>query len=212
MPTTDTQVQELIINQLTEAEYNAALEAGTINENELYMVTDVQYPTMNDLNGYQPLINSSNKLSSSLVSGLSNVATSGDYNDLTNKPTLSNVATSGDYNDLTNKPSVVQSDWAETNSSAPAFILNKPTLANIATTGEYSDLVNAPVLASVATSGNYNDLTNKPTLSSVAISGEYSDLLNKPTLSSVATSGDYNDLTNKPTWTYNAQTETLTLG
>ena len=136
MPTTDTQVQELIINQLTEAEYNAAVQAGTINENELYMVTDVQYPTMNDLNGYQPLINSSNKLSSSLVSGLSSVATSGDY----------------------------------------------------------------------------NDLTNKPTLSSVAISGEYSDLLNKPTLSNVATSGDYNDLTNKPTWTYNAQTETLTLG
>ena len=44
------------------------------------------------------------------------------------------------------------------------------------------------------------------------MSGDYNDLTNKPTLSNVATSGDYNDLTNKPTWTYNAQTETLTLG
>ena len=182
MPTTDTQVQELIINQLTEAEYNAALQAGTINENELYMVTDVQYPTINDLNGYQPLINSSNKLSSSLVSGLSSVATSGDYNDLTNKPT------------------VVQSDWNVTDTTNAAYIINKPTIPAAQVQSDWN-----------ATSG-MAAILNKPTLSSVAISGEYSDLLNKPTLSNVATSGDYNDLINKPTWTYNAQTETLTLG
>ena len=37
----------------------------------------------------QPLINNDNKLSASLISGLSNVATSGSYNDLRNKPNLS---------------------------------------------------------------------------------------------------------------------------
>ena len=37
----------------------------------------------------QPLINNDNKLSASLVSGLSSVATSGSYNDLSNKPDLS---------------------------------------------------------------------------------------------------------------------------
>lgn len=37
----------------------------------------------------QALITNDNKLSASLVSGLSSVATSGSYNDLTNKPDLS---------------------------------------------------------------------------------------------------------------------------
>lgn len=60
----------------------------------------------------------------SMIEGLSSVATSGDYNDLANKPTipagythpdshpvsmitgLSKVATSGSYNDLANKPTI----------------------------------------------------------------------------------------------------------
>lgn len=37
------------------------------------------------------------------------VATSNDYNDLTNKPALGAVATSNDYNDLTNKPTALSS-------------------------------------------------------------------------------------------------------
>lgn len=47
-----------------------------------------------------------------MITGLSDVAISGDYNDLINKPDISNiegladVATSGDYNDLINKPTI----------------------------------------------------------------------------------------------------------
>lgn len=41
-----------------------------------------------DLSGYQPKITSSAKLAASLVSGLATVATSGSYNDLSNKPTI----------------------------------------------------------------------------------------------------------------------------
>ena len=221
----DTSVQELIINKLTKAQYDAALSAGTINENELYMVTDTTYPTTEDLvANYQPLINESNKLAASLVSGLANIATTGEYSDLVNAPVLANIATSGeysdlvnapvlatvattgDYNDLTNKPSVVQSDWAETNSAAPAFILNKPTLANIATTGEWADLVNVPAFKNIATTAEWSDLVNVPAFKNIATTAEYSDLVNAPVLASVATSGDYNDLTNKPTvdQTYNA--------
>lgn len=40
------------------------------------------------------------------VTGLSTVATSGAYSDLSGKPTLSTVATSGSYNDLSNKPTI----------------------------------------------------------------------------------------------------------
>lgn len=59
---------------------------------------------------------------------------SGNYNDLTNKPTLF----SGSYNDLT----------------------DKPTLSTVATSGSYNDLNNLPTLFS----GNYEDLNNTPTL------------------------------------------------
>ena len=38
----------------------------------------------------------------------------------------------------------VQSDWAETDSSNPAYIKNKPTLATVATSGSYNDLSDKP--------------------------------------------------------------------
>lgn len=37
---TDTNLSNLIINQLTTSQYNEALSAGTINDNELYLITD----------------------------------------------------------------------------------------------------------------------------------------------------------------------------
>lgn len=49
-----------------------------------------------------------------------------------NKPNLATVATSGSYNDLTDKPDIpgsqVQSDWTETDTSSKAYILHKPDL------------------------------------------------------------------------------------
>jgi len=81
---------------------------------------------------------------------------SGDYNDLTNKPTLATVATSGDYNDLTNLPTLFDGNYNS--------LTNLPTLATVATSGDYNDLTNLPTLATVATSGDYNDLTNLPTI------------------------------------------------
>ena len=146
-----------------------------------------------------------------------------------NKPNLATVATSGSYNDLSNKPTIpdaqVQADWDESDSTKVDYIKNKPTLATVATSGDYDDLLDKPNLSTVATSGSYNDLSNKPTipdaqvqsnwtesdntkvdfiknkpnLATVATSGSYNDLSNKPNLSTVATSGSYNDLSNKPT-------------
>ena len=141
-----------------------------------------------------------------------------------NAADLSAVATSGDYNDLSNLPTIpaaqVPSDWNAT--AGVARILNKPNLSAVATSGNYSDLNGAPTLAPVATSGDYDDLSNlptipaaqvpsdwnatagvarilnKPNLSAVATSGNYSDLNGAPTLAPVATSGDYDDLSNKP--------------
>lgn len=139
-----------------------------------------------------------------------------------NKPQLATVATSGSYNDLTDKPVIpeqAQADWDESDSSATDYIKNKPTLfsgsyndltdkpnlATVATTGEYGDLIGAPHFANVAISGDYNDLENKPIITAPvnadwdeSDSSDLAYILNKPNLATVATSGDYNDLTNKP--------------
>ena len=49
-----------------------------------------------------------------------------------NKPDLKPVATSGSYNDLTDKPEIpteqIQSDWAQSDSSKKDFIKNKPEI------------------------------------------------------------------------------------
>ena len=83
------------------------------------------------------------------------------YSEIDNTPTLATVATSGDYDDLTNKPTIpaaqVNSDWNA--ASGVAEILNKPTLATVATSGDYTDLTNTPVPA-YENKGQITDLNN----------------------------------------------------
>lgn len=67
-----------------------------------------------------------------------------DYSKFTGTPDLADVAISGDYNDLSNRPSIpaaqVQSNWNAT--TGMGAILNKPNLAAVATSGDYNDLTN----------------------------------------------------------------------
>ena len=119
-----------------------------------------------------------------------------------NKPTLSTVATSGDYNDLTNKPTIpsaqVQSDWSQSDNTQVDFIKNKPSLAAVATSGSYTDLSNTPTIpaAQVQSDWSQSDNTqvdfikNKPTLATVATSGSYADLSNTPMEIPTISSGD----------------------
>lgn len=98
--------------------------------------------------------------------------TSQDITDWNNKSDFS-----GDYDDLTNKPTIpaaqVQADWNA--NSGVEQILNKPTLGTAAAAdttdfataaqGSKADTAVQPAdLATVATSGDYNDLLNKPTI------------------------------------------------
>ena len=153
-----------------------------------------------------------------------------------NKPNLATVATSGDYDDLSNKPTIpaaqVQSDWSQSDNTQVDYIKNKPNLATVATSGSYDDLSdkpsipaaqvqsdwsesdntkadyikNKPNLATVATSGDYADLSNKPTIPAAPVQSNWNEsdssslayIQNKPNLATVATSGSYDDLTNKP--------------
>lgn len=114
------------------------------------------------------------------VSGLADVATSGDYEDLTNKPTipaaythptshpasmiagLADVATSGSYDDLTDKPTIPSAYTHP--ASHPASMISG--LATVATSGSYNDLSNKPTIPTVPTSlpangGNADTVDNK---------------------------------------------------
>lgn len=162
--------------------------------------------------------------------GASNV----EWDDIQDKPEFATVATSGSYNDLSDKPEIpgqVNADWDA--NSGVAQILNKPNLATVATSGDYTDLSNKPTILTqwFGTQQEYDAITvkdpdtiyniegggqvqanwtesdssdpsfirNKPTLATVATSGSYNDLSNTPNLATVATSGSYNDLSDKPT-------------
>ena len=104
--------------------------------------------------------------------------------DYPKKSDLAKVATSGDYTDLINTPTIpsieglatetyVQNKIAEVVNSAPGTLDTLDELAqalgddpNFATTmaTELGKKANKADLATVATSGSYNDLSNKPTI------------------------------------------------
>ena len=136
-------------------------------------------------------------------------AASGDAQIL-NKPSLATVATSGSYNDLSNKPTIpaaqVNSDWNAT--SGKAQILNKPTIPTalsqlsadathrVVTDTEkstWNGKQNALTFDSAPASGSTNPVTSGGIYSALAAKA------NTSSLATVATSGSYNDLSNKPT-------------
>lgn len=57
------------------------------------------------------------------------------WGDVTGKPSFATVATSGSYNDLTNKPTIpaaqIQSDWTQSDNTKKDFIKNKPTIPTV---------------------------------------------------------------------------------
>lgn len=109
-----------------------------------------------------------------------------------NKPNLATVATTGDYEDLSNKPTIpaaqVQSDWSQSDNTQVDYIKNKPSLATVATSGSYDDLTDKPSIPAAQVQSDW-DQSNSQAVDYIK---------NKPTLSAVATSGDYDDLSNKP--------------
>lgn len=159
--------------------------------------------------------------------------TSVSWSEVSDKPAFATVATSGDYDDLTNKPTIpaaqVNSDWNA--SSGVAQILNKPT--NLVTTNTAQTITGQKSFSNASfstrpsfanglqfdygisheitvkesgsgSSGTYNfDFPAKSgTLaltSDIPTTMAWNNVTGKPTFATVATSGSYNDLSNKPT-------------
>jgi hypothetical protein len=179
MSNIDSRVNDLVINSLTKEQYDAALEAGTISDTELYMITDVEYPTTTDIANmianYTPTEN------------LANVALSGEYSDLLNVPTVDQTYNNSSTNAqsgtavadaISEKSKVSMKNW---NTSVTTDI--DELIINNLTHDEYINLVNTGQIQSdelyMVTDEDYVQPSD---LSNVAFSGEYSDLLNKPTI------------------------------
>jgi hypothetical protein len=175
---------------------------------------------------------------------------SGDYNDLTNKPTIPTVPTnvseltndagyltsfteaqvlsighdtiyltggsyvklpagfSGDYNDLTNKPTIPTVPTNVSEFTNDAGYLTSFTEAQVLSIGHDTIYLTGGsyVKLPAGFSGNYNDLTNKPTIPTVPTNvSEFTNDAGYITSYSetdpvfTAWNKDYNDLTNKPT-------------
>ena len=104
------------------------------------------------------------------------------WENITGKPTFATVATSGSYNDLTNKPTIPSAYTLPTASSTVLGGVKIGSGINIssgAISATYLSVGAAAAshthtasqvtgLATVATSGSYNDLTNKPSIPSLS--------------------------------------------
>lgn len=104
----------------------------------------------NALSGKQPVGNYATSTQGALADSASQPGHTHTTADLTDfSSAFAKVATTGNYNDLTNTPAVppaqVNSDWSAT--TGVSQILNKPDLAQVATTGDYNDLTNTPSIA-----------------------------------------------------------------
>lgn len=73
--------------ELTQAEYDALVSAGTVDQTAFYIITDA---TEIDISNYYTTAQTQSAITSA-INGLATVATSGSYNDLSNKPTIPTV-------------------------------------------------------------------------------------------------------------------------
>lgn len=111
-----------------------------------------------------------------------------------NSSSLSTVATSGSYNDLTNKPTIpaaqVNSDWNA--ASGVAQILNKPTLATVATSGSYNDLSDKPVIPAGVTVDQTLDTSSTNAIANSAVATALNSKADSSALSDYATTSAMN--------------------
>lgn len=174
----------------------------------------------------QLLSNASNGNVPNYNDPLNNVAYTGNYNDLLNRPSIPTKLTDVGIVDGSAGQSLTTDGtgnftFRDIEATSVNFnnVTNKPTTLagygiNDAFTGNYNDLLNKPNLFS----GNYNDLTNKPSVpadlsdltdnTNLLFDGQYINLTGKPIIptdvnqltdtSNLFFSRSYNDLTNKP--------------
>lgn len=142
------------------------LSTGTVQTSVLDLpIASEQYPGLITAEGFTKLEGIEEGAQVNVQSDWNESAADSDAF-IKNKPNLAPVATSGSYNDLTDKPSApeipdqVNADWNAT--SGVAQILNKPNLATVATSGQYNDLEGKPAIPPAVTLPGVNVVNSFP--------------------------------------------------
>lgn len=112
-------------------------------------------------------------------------------NNLTKTADLAAVATSGSYNDLTDKPTI---SGGTTYTAGTGINITNDEISVDATALSYNDLQNKPTIPTVPT--NVSSFTNDAGY--LTAHQDISGKANSADLATVATSGSYNDLLDKP--------------
>ena len=137
------------------------------------------------------------------------------YAEVTGTPSLATVATTGDYADLLNKPTlgtasaedvgttigdVVQLEDVGGSAALPAVDGSQLTGLNIDSVGDLGDVtITTPAAGDALIYDHVSSEWQNQALATVATTGAYADLSGSPDLAPVATSGAYVDLFDKPT-------------
>lgn len=179
--------KDLTFSTMTPTNYSLSL---------MRLGSDEAYRSMLQLGNMASLdLDENGKIPKTLLEGnISNVALTGRYSDLTDKPTLFD----GDYNSLKNKPSPPEISHpvssVNNKTGKVSLTFNDVGASPASHTHQMSEVAGLETtLNSKITVGStipYSTLTGVPAL----FSGDYNDLSNKPVLFN----GDYNLLTNKP--------------
>ena len=129
-------------------------------------IVDSAPNTLDTLNELSAALNNDSDFANNVTSSIANKVSISD---------LSEVATTGSYNDLTDKPTIIENPASTADLETVAFsglyndLLLKPTLFS----GSWDDLTDKPPMFS----GSYLQLTDTPTL----FDGQYSSLVGNPT-------------------------------
>ena len=149
-----------------------------------------------------------------MITGLSDVATSGSYEDLSNKPTsMTPTAHTHAQSEITGLETALsgKASSSHTHTAASTSVAGFMSAADKTKLNGIADNANAYThpsthaasmitgLADVATSGSYNDLSNKPTIPAAYTHPSTHPASMITGLSDVATSGSYSDLSDTPT-------------
>lgn len=149
-----------------------------------------------------------------MITGLSDVATSGSYDDLSDKPTsMTPTAHTHAQSEITGLETALsgKSNTNHTHAAASTSVAGFMSAADKTKLNGIAANANAYThpsthaasmitgLSDVATSGSYNDLSNKPTIPAAYTHPSTHPASMITGLSDVATSGSYNDLSDTPT-------------
>ena len=129
---------------------NGKVAVSAVTSTELGYLDGVTSAIQTQLNGK---LSTTGKAASATVADSANAVA---WSKVSGKPTFATVATSGSYNDLSNKPTIP--------TTLPASDVYAWAKAKTKPSYSYSEITGKPTLATVATSGSYNDLSNKPTI------------------------------------------------